>query len=165
MRLAGRFSRRVQSYAEAHQIPFIRSRSEERKHLVAQPYLPQDPKFTGLFLVLVNGCHPAVTSCPQGAIGPVTTGGLVPGLTQFAETLCSSNIVGQLRQVCEHWLYSTCLHFVLPEEAHQRSGFHYDYSLYQAEYSHNLLFHHGREMEQVFATLIDRTRTRLDIKR
>lgn len=255
MRLAGRFSRRVQSYAEAHQIPFIRSSSEERKHLIAQPYLPQDPKFTGLFLVLVSrasglvwdvthtadgrighlhnrysfinhfffhiidphwghivirmsshppfaaqvilnghefvsrqavqqgwyfakegncfttitgvahGCHPAVTSCPQGAIGPVTTGRLAPGLTQFAETLCSLNIVGQLRQVCEHWLYSTCLHFVLPEEARQRSGFHYDYSLYQAEYSHNLLFHHGREMEQVFAALIDRTRTRLDIKR
>lgn len=255
MRLAGRFSRRLQSYTEAHHIPFLRSNSEERKHLIAQQYLPKEPAFTGLFLVLVsrasglvwdvsrtadgrirhisshygfinhfffhildpdwghvvvrmsshppfaaqvilngheyvsrqaarqgwhfakegncftaiigvaNGCHAAVTSCPQGAIGPVMSGGLAPDLAQFAETLCSSNIVGQLRQVCEHWLYSTCLHFVLPEGERQRSGFHYDYSLYQAEYSHNWLFHHGQQMEQIFAALIDRTRTRLDIKR
>ena len=94
-----------------------------------------------------------------------TTDGLAPGLAQFAETLCSPNIVGQLRQVCERWLYSTCLHFVLSATECQESGLHYDYSLYQAEYSHNLLFHHGRQMEQVFEALIDRTRTRLDIKR
>ena len=72
MRLAGRFSRRLQSYAEAHQIPFIRSSSDERKHLVAQQYLPQDPQFIGLFLVLVSrasGLVWDVSHTPDGRIG------------------------------------------------------------------------------------------------
>lgn len=32
----------------------IQCRSEERKHLIAQQHLPQDPEFSGLFLVLVS---------------------------------------------------------------------------------------------------------------
>ena len=255
IRLAGRFSRRLHTYTSAHHIPFIHCSSPERKHLIAQQYLPQEPHFTGLFLVLVSrasglvwdvshtadgrirnlsqsyrfinhyffhimdpdwghvvvrmsshppfgaqiilngheyvsgqaarqgwhfdkegncftsiigtadGSHTAVTSCPQGAIGPVTTGGDRPCLTQFAETLCSENIIGQLRQVCDRWLYSTCLHFVLPEDERRRSGFGYEYAIYQVEYSRNLLFHQGQQMEQVFDALIERTRSRLDIKR
>lgn len=54
IRLAGRFSRRWQAYTAAHNIPFIHCHSEGRKHLIAQPYLPQDPQFSGLFLVLVS---------------------------------------------------------------------------------------------------------------
>jgi len=54
IRLAGRFSRRLQTYTSAHNIPFIRCSSGERKHLIAQQYLPQEPAFSGLFLVLVS---------------------------------------------------------------------------------------------------------------
>ena len=54
IRLTGRFSRRLQTYTRAHDIPFIRCRSGERKHLLAQQYLPQAPDFSGLFLVLVS---------------------------------------------------------------------------------------------------------------
>ena len=41
--------------------------------------------------------------------------------------------------------------------------FHYAYSVYQLEYSRNLIFTSGRRMEQLFDTIVDRTRTRLDI--
>ena len=86
-------------------------------------------------------------------------------LAQLAETLCSANIVGPLRQVCERWLYSSCLCFALSLPEQERTGFRYDYSVYQIEYSRNLLFERGRQLDQLFEGLIDRTRTRLDLKR
>ncbi len=41
--------------------------------------------------------------------------------------------------------------------------FRYDYSVYQVEYSRNLLFRCGGQMEQVFQGLIDRTRAHLRV--
>jgi hypothetical protein len=46
----------------------------------------------------------------------------------------------------------------------EKTGFHYTYSVYQAEYSRNLLFTRGGELEQVFQGVVDRTRTRLDVR-
>ena len=86
-------------------------------------------------------------------------------LAQLAETLCSLDTVGPLRQVCDRWLYSSCLCFALSLEEQTRTNFQYDYSIYQVEYSRNLLFQRGRQMEQLFEALIDRTRSRLDINR
>lgn len=72
--------------------------------------------------------------------------------------------VGRLVQVCERWIYSTCMCFALTNEEQQRSGFHYGYSVYQSEYSQNLLFHRGRDLDQIFNALIDRVRSPLGIK-
>ena len=44
-----------------------------------------------------------------------------------------------------------------------RSGFRYDYSVYQVEYSRNLLFASGALMDRLFDRIVDRTRSRLDI--
>jgi hypothetical protein len=65
--------------------------------------------------------------------------------------------------VCERWIYSTGLCFALGIEEQERTGFHYAYSIYQVEYSRNLLFHRGSQMEQVFQRMVDRTRARLDV--
>jgi hypothetical protein len=190
IRMAGRFSRRLKAYAGKHDIPIIYCKSGERKHRVAEQHLPEDPAFTGLFLVLVsramglvwdvshtkdgrirnlssnyrfinhyffhlmdpvwghvtirmsghppfsanimlNGheyvsrlaecqgmklpkegnCFTAIidpvsadpaadTSCSQNTKGPRDRADASPNLTQLAETLCSSDAVGQLRQVC-----------------------------------------------------------------
>jgi hypothetical protein len=86
-------------------------------------------------------------------------------LAQLADALCSADIVGQLEQVCNRWLYSTCLIFALDLEEQERTRFRYDYSVYQAEYSRNLLFQSGSQMEQLFQGLVDRTRAWLDVKR
>jgi len=84
------------------------------------------------------------------------------GLSQVADTLRSTAAIGRLRQVCERWIYS-CLAFGLSLEEQERSGFRYSYSVYQAEYSRNLLFRSGAEMEEVFDGVIDRTRAPLDL--
>ncbi len=70
---------------------------------------------------------------------------------------------GRLRQVCDRWIYTACLGFGLDLDEQARSGFHYAYSADQAEYSRNLLFKVGGQMDRVFNTLVDRTRSRLDV--
>jgi hypothetical protein len=84
-------------------------------------------------------------------------------LAQVADTLSQPAAVGRLRQVCERWIYSACLCFGLDADAQARSGFRYAYSVYQAEYSRNLLFRSGGQMDRVFNTVADRTRGRLDV--
>jgi len=84
-------------------------------------------------------------------------------LAQVADTLSQQATVGRLRQVCDRWIYSACLCFGLDADAQARSGFRYDYSVYQAEYSRNLLFRSGGQMDRVFSTVVDRTRARLDV--
>ena len=69
-----------------------------------------------------------------------------------------------MRDLCNRWIYSACLIFGLNLEEQERSGFHYQYSSYQLEYSRNLRFHSGRQMWQVLQSLIDRTRGKLDLK-
>ena len=54
VRLAGRFSRRLKAYAQKHDIPVLYSKPSERKHELAEQYIPEDPTFTGLFLVIIS---------------------------------------------------------------------------------------------------------------
>jgi hypothetical protein len=68
-----------------------------------------------------------------------------------------------LSQVCERWIY-TCLCFALDFDEQKRSGFRYQYSSCQIEYSRNLVFHVGGHLDQVFQALIDRSRAPLDLK-
>lgn len=86
-------------------------------------------------------------------------------LAEIADTLYSAETIGRLIQMCERWIYSACLCFGLSLEDQERTGFHYDYSIYQAEYSRNLVFTRGSVMEEIFQGIVDRTRSRLDIKR
>lgn len=59
-RLAGRFSRRLRAFAREHQIPVVACAAGERKHLVAEKYLPTNPTFHGVFLILVGKAPAAV---------------------------------------------------------------------------------------------------------
>jgi hypothetical protein len=86
------------------------------------------------------------------------------GLAKIADTLSRQRTIGRLSQVCERWIYTSCLCFVLDLEEQKRSRFHYQYSNYQIEYSRNLVFEVGGNMEQVFQALIDRSRIRLDLR-
>ena len=54
MRLAGRFSRRIRGYAKAHDIPVIDCSAGQRKHELAEEYLPKTRVAQGLYLVLVG---------------------------------------------------------------------------------------------------------------
>jgi hypothetical protein len=85
------------------------------------------------------------------------------GLAQVADALPQPAAIGRLGQVCDRWIYSACLCFGLDLAEQARSGFRYSYSIYQAEYSRNLLFASGAQMEDLFDRICDRTRSRLDI--
>ena len=82
-------------------------------------------------------------------------------LTQIADTLKTN---GQFEQLCQMWIYS-CLWFVMDEEQQKTTGINYKFSIYQIEYSRNLLFKRGRQMDDVYQKIIDLTRGRLSIKR
>ena len=85
-------------------------------------------------------------------------------LAKIADTLSDPRTIGRLSQVCERWIYSACLCFALDLEEQRRSGFRYDYSIYQLEYSRNLIFEVGAHMDQVFQALIDRSRAPMDLE-
>jgi len=84
-------------------------------------------------------------------------------LARVADAWPQHAAIGRLGQVCDRWIYSACLCFGLDLAEQERSGFRYAYSVYQAEYSRNLLFKSGVQMENLFDLVLDRTRSRLDI--
>jgi len=85
------------------------------------------------------------------------------GLARIADALSRNAAVGRLGQVCQRWIYSACLCFGLDLDEQQRSGFGYGLAVYQLEYSRNLIFADGHRMQQIFDTVVDRTRSRLDV--
>jgi hypothetical protein len=85
------------------------------------------------------------------------------GLAEVADTLSLPETVGRLSQVCDRWIYSTCLCFALDAGEQECSGFRYGYSVYQVEYSRNLLFRDGAKLDAMFNAVVDRTRSRLDV--
>ena len=84
-------------------------------------------------------------------------------LARVADAWPQQAAIGRLGQVCDRWIYTACLCFGLDLAEQERSGFRYAYSVYQAEYSRNLLFTSGAKMEALFDRILDRTRSRLDI--
>jgi len=84
-------------------------------------------------------------------------------LARVADAWPQHAAIGRLGQVCDRWIYSACLCFGLDLAEQQASGFRYAYSVYQAEYSRNLLFKSGAQMEALFDRILDRTRSRLGI--
>jgi hypothetical protein len=119
--------------------------------------------------VILNG-HEYVAVAAQGeGIGFVKEGNCFTGiadpqgLARVADALSQQAAIGRLGQACDRWIYTACLCFGLDIDDQARSGFRYGYSVYQAEYSRNLLFKSGAQMEQLFDRILDRTRSRLDI--
>ncbi|MGO9083177.1 MAG: hypothetical protein ACLQDY_29820 [Streptosporangiaceae bacterium] len=119
--------------------------------------------------VILNG-HEYVAAVAQAAgTGFAKEGSCFTGiadpqrLAQVADTLSQHAATGRLGQVCDRWIYSACLCFGLDLAEQARSGLACSYSVYQAEYSRNLLFRSGGQMEDLFDRVLDRTRSRLDI--
>jgi hypothetical protein len=82
-------------------------------------------------------------------------------LSKVAETI---NRKGRLETVCNRWIYR-CLWFGVDAQEQKRTGFHYQYSVYQVEYSRNLLFQRGTGLDEVYQNIISLTRDKLDIPR
>ncbi len=119
--------------------------------------------------VILNGHEYVAATARAAGIGFTKEGNCFTGiadprgLARVADTLSQSAAIGRLGQVCDRWIYTACLCFGLDLAGQARSGFRYGYSIYQAEYSRNLLFRSGGQMEDLFDRILDRTRSRLDI--
>jgi len=84
-------------------------------------------------------------------------------LAELADTLSRPEATGLLRQAADRWIFSACLCFALSPGEVEASRFHYDYSVYQVEYSRNLIFAEGSQLDAVFNTMADRIRSRIDV--
>jgi hypothetical protein len=229
--MAGSFSRRLHAFCVREAIPLIAAAPGERKHELAQPYLPNDPQFRGLFLVIKGNAPAPVWEVKHNAEGRITelrhrktwpfvrhfyfhlidpewghvtirmcgyppfgaqvilnghewverqaqrrrvtrvkdgncfiAGSDFSGISSLAAELDRVETIARLRQLCERWIYSTCLCFALSHEDRKRSGFAYQYSVFQLELSRNLLFLRGTTMDEVYQKLIDRTRASLSLE-
>jgi hypothetical protein len=119
--------------------------------------------------VILNGHEYVASQARAAGIGFTKEGNCFTevadpqGLAQIADALPRRAATGRLGQVCDRWIYTACLCFGLDLAEQGMGGFRYDYSVYQAEYSRNLLFRSGPRMEDLFERVLDRTRSRLDI--
>jgi hypothetical protein len=119
--------------------------------------------------VILNGHEYVARAAQPAGIGFTKEGNCFTAvadpqaLAQVADTLSQDAAVGRLSQVCDRWIYTACLCFGLDQDEQARSGFRYNYSVFQVEYSRNLIFRVGGQMDRVFNTVVDRTRSRLDV--
>jgi hypothetical protein len=229
--MAGTFSRRLHGFCAKQAIPLIEARAGDRKHELAQRYLPANPKFCGLFLVIKSNAPAPVWEVKRNGEGRITEirhrkswpyvrhfffhlidrewghvtirmcsyppfgaqvilnghewverqakrkrvaaikdgncfieGSDFPAICRVASAFDHVETIAALRRLCERWIYTTCLCFALPYENRKRSGFCYQYSVFQLELSRNLLFWRGTMMEEVYHKLIDSTRVALGLK-
>ena len=228
MRMAGKFSSRVNAFCKKNNIPLVYFKAGERKHEKAEILLPTDKGFTGIFAIFVSRAPAMVWDIKEFGEGKIDirkktpmsfinhysfqiidqqwghitikisghppfgaqimlnghewverrkeikklcvtkesncftsfTGG--EALSRIAETLSIQK--GQLECVCNRWIYK-CLWFGLDKEDQEKSGFGYQYSIYQVEYSRNLLFKRGTHLDHMYQNLITLSRERMDIKR
>jgi len=120
--------------------------------------------------VILNGHEYVATAAAKAGVHFTKEGNcftVVPEparLAQIADTVSHPGTAGRLREVCDRWVYTACLCFGLDLAEQEASGFVYDYSIYQVEYSRNLLFANGARMQRAFEAIVDRTRSRLDVK-
>ena len=87
------------------------------------------------------------------------------GLDAIAARLRAPGAMLGLAEVCERWIYSACLCFGLTREEQLRSGFRYQFSIYQIEYSRNLVFKSGRELDEYYQSLVERIWPALNVPR
>lgn len=118
--------------------------------------------------VILNGHEYVACQADRAGVAYVKEGNCFTQLTdtadlaRIADTLSQPAAIGRLGQVIDRWIY-TCLAFGLDLDDQRDTRFVYQYSIYQIEYSRNLLFVSGQRMQRLFETIIDRTRSRLTI--
>jgi hypothetical protein len=159
MSTAERFSRRVRGWARPTTCRSSTAIAGSAKHLIAEECLAAHPRARpGVFLILV-----ARASATSWDVQRSKRGVIREDLAQVADTLSHDAAIGRLGQVCDRWIYTACLCFGLDLADQERSAFRYSYAIYQVEYSRNLLFGSGAQMDTVFEAIVHRTRSRLTV--
>lgn len=117
--------------------------------------------------VILNGHEWVERRCvEQKCFCTMEDNSFVQGQQRVIRRVCAELMTqGSLRleEVCRRWVYGSVLPFALPGFKQNKSTFHYDWRLYQIEYSRNYIFHSGRAMSEIYDGLIDRNRSRMDV--
>lgn len=230
MRMAGRYSRRVNGWAKKNNVPVVYCEKGVRKDKLINQYYPEDPNYTGVFAIfatkmpapiwrvlefgdgkfhikrkepmpfvrhfhfhimdktwghvlvimcvhlplqatiLLNGHEYTANLAKRKNIDFQKDGNCFTYLSDsekfvaVADALRSQTAIGQLKQVCDRWVY-WCASFGVSFADQKRTRFVYSYYIHQLEYSRNLMFDKCLKMEEIFEGIVDRNRARLNIKR
>ena len=70
--MAGTFSRRLHAFCTKQGVPLIEAQARDRKHQLAQPHLPNNPKFYGLFLVIKSNAPAPIWEVKRNGEGRIT---------------------------------------------------------------------------------------------
>lgn len=92
-------------------------------------------------------------------------GGDAVAIRRWANKLSGPRGAKEIEAVCERWAYSCALDFALPVAERQRTGFEYWWSVYQLEISRNYHFQPPAALDEIYQSLIDLNRRKLDVKR
>ena len=127
--------------------------------------------------VILNGHEWVERQAKRGKLEVIKDGNCFVGgqdfgqVNELAQKLNQAANVAALRQVCERWLYSSCLCFGLTRQEQEQSGFAYTYSIFQLELSRNLQFQRGTVLDEIYQKIkvavrgaIDRTRNSLGLE-
>ena len=70
MRVAGRFARRVKGWAKGAGVPVVYSKTGDRNEDLARGYVPDDPGYEGVFVVIVRRAMSGMSNTrPMGGSG------------------------------------------------------------------------------------------------
>jgi len=69
--MAGAFSRRLRAFCTEQRVPLIKAQAGERKHELAEPHLPKEANFSGLFLVITGNAPAPVWAVKRHAAGHI----------------------------------------------------------------------------------------------
>jgi len=82
----------------------------------------------------------------------------------WSNRLFQQEAASDIEKLCERWVYGAVLPFAMHTQERIDSEFQYDWRVYQFEYSRDFIFKSGRVMNEIFQSLIDRSRKRYDLK-
>jgi hypothetical protein len=70
--MAGTFARRLHAFCAKQEIPIIEASTGQRKHELAEPHVPKDPTFRGLFVVITGNAPAPIWEVKRNTIGQIT---------------------------------------------------------------------------------------------
>ena len=120
--------------------------------------------------IIINGHNWVERQLLHQGLNPEMEDNCFVGVEEKSLHQCCRKLFGQqgakaLESVCEHWGYWCLSTFAMPDADRIRTRFIYHWSVYQLEVSRNYHFTTPAALDEVFQSIIDMTRSKLDIPR
>lgn len=76
---------------------------------------------------------------------------------------CLLESTPDIKQLADRWL-STCLSFALSTQEQEQTGFKYEHSIFQIEYSRDYIFRRGSTLDEIYGSMTEHLRTRVGLE-